>query len=108
MASSTSGMITGRIDPVPSSSTNSTSRPSVGSALARLAVMTTMTPPRPVLPMNRPTGIAMIMASARASRENSRCSSSRIGMPSGPVQLAGLPKKSVSQFTTPSSPAPTA
>jgi hypothetical protein len=53
--------------------------------------------------MSRPSGIPMSAASTSAAAEKPRCSRSLMGMAPGPDQLSGFPKKSINQFTTPSS-----
>ncbi len=80
-ASTTSGIITGS-RPKPMSSTESTSRPKLGSARAALATTAIALPPRPVCPVSSPTGRPIAAATARASRVYWTCSRKRDGMPS--------------------------
>ena len=71
-----------------------------GTARPILAMLWTANENRPVCPMYSPKGNAMASAMAMDTRHRTRCSASRLGMPSLPVQLAGSPPAPIGEPVT--------
>ncbi|SKU82205.1 Uncharacterised protein [Mycobacteroides abscessus subsp. abscessus] len=87
---SSSNATVGGTRPSPHSSTPNSNTPSVGSARSAFTALTTRKMPRPVCPMNKPSGTAITTAASTASAVYSRCSPIRIPKPLLPVQWAAV------------------